>query len=336
MLVRKSGGRKYSDPDVVAIIDDSGGLLDPRSLIRHQVNSLLGQLEDFEGAPEHALGRITILASLAGFDVKPMDAVQQAHEKQEAVLMYTCGNGKKGTIFFNPNKPRARTVFSIAHEITHSFFPTSRTGARFRSLCKEGSKEGRELEVLCDFGASELTMPRARFRLSVERWGFGIASIDQIAREFGASFEATLYRVAATANFAAAAGRACFRLRKSESVETSTDRTRSLFASAALAPEETPVRRYRRQSFHRSSSFPAELAIPWNKSFPQASCIYRAAQTGKIEGGAEIVPLGKPGKQLHCQIEAMPSPFQPTDADQEWPDILFLLRACGSLPKRSG
>jgi len=325
MLVRKSGGRQYSDPDVVAIIDDSGGLLDPRSLICHRVNSLLKQLEDFEGAPEDALGRITILASLAGFDVKRMDAVQQAHEKQEAVLMYTCGNGKKGTIFFNPNKPMTRTVFSIAHEITHSFFPTSRTGARFRSLCKEGSREGRELEVLCDFGASELTMPRRGFRLAAERFGFGIVFVDQIAQEFGTSFEATLYRMATTANFPAAAGLARFRYRKGESADPRAS-TGFLFGCNEIGTDEIPLPKYRRQSFHQSASFPTQSVVPWNKSFPETSRIYQAAQSGVIERGTEVIPLGRQGKDLVCSIEAVSAPFQPPDINPERPEILFLLR----------
>jgi len=326
VLVRRVARSTYSDPDIVSLIDDSGGLLDPRSLVVQGVNALLGSLQKFNGTLDDPFLRVCILASLAGFDVQPMNSVQQAQEKHEAVLMYTTGNGKRGTVFYNPQRTKARIIFSIGHEIIHSFFPTTRTGARFRSICKEGSKEGRELETLCDFGASELTMPSDEFRKAVVQNGFGLESVAEVAQRFGTSFEATLYRVAATANFAAAAGRACFRLRKGESVETSTNRTGSLFASAAHESEETPVRRYRRQSFHYSSSFPAELTIPWNKSFPETSCVYRAAETGKIERGAETVPLGKQGKGLHCQIEALPSPFQPADTDHEWPDILFLLR----------
>jgi len=114
--------------------------------------------------------------------------------------------------------PIGRIVFSIGHEITHSFFPASNTGARFRSLSREGSKGARELEMLCHAGASELVMPLPEFRSAVERHGFGFNSVDLIREQFETSFEACVYRMAQTASFRAAAGLFQFRRRVSEEV----------------------------------------------------------------------------------------------------------------------
>lgn len=324
MLVRRVAGRTYSDPDIVALIEQRGGPLDPYSVVRQDVHALIRQLEWFDVSFDDAFERIRILASLAGFDVKPMSEAQVARKHHDAVLVYTNGNGKKGTIFYNPSRPKSRTVFSIAHEIIHSFFPTSRTGARFRTICKEGSRSARELEMLCDYGASELTMPTAEFQKAVQRFGFALRSVDSIRKGFGTSFEACLYRIAATAPFPAAAGLLRFRYRLNES-ESLVNSTAELFPRRH-STAEPPAKKYRRHSFYYSEAFPHTLVIPWNKSIPEASCVYRAARTAEIETGREVIPLDGRGKALVCGIEALVAPYQSPDAAPDWPDILFLLR----------
>jgi Zn-dependent peptidase ImmA (M78 family) len=323
--VRKVRGRIFSDPDIIALLDESGGLLDPYDLVRQAADALLKELRKFEASFEDAFDRVCILASLAGLHVKPMERAQAASEERDAVLVYTNGNGKKGVIFFNPDRPRPRVVFSIAHEITHSFLPTSRTGARFRAMCKEGSKGSRELEMLCHSGASELTMPEAQFRKVVDQVGFGLASVEPVRQEFGTSFEASLYRMAETAPFPAAAGLLKFRLKTGEE-RASADLSGALFPIRAKK-QEMPWRKYRRQSFYYSQSFPRDLVIPWNKSFPGTSCAYQAARMKATASGYEIIPVNGRGKVLDCLLEAVPAPYQPDDVDPSWPDVLFLLRA---------
>jgi Zn-dependent peptidase ImmA (M78 family) len=325
VLIRKVDGRTYSDPDIVSLIDESGGLLDPYSVVRHGANSLLRQLENFEVTFNDAFQRICILASLVGLAVKPMDVAQAAQERRDAVLVYTEGNGKKGVIFFNPEKPKPRVVFSIAHEITHSFLPTSRTAARFRAICAEGSRSARELEMLCHFSASELTMPRNEFTDAVNKFGFDLASVESVRQEFGTSFEACTYRMAETAPFPAAAGLLKFRLKVGEE-HASAGLSGELFPIGSKK-QETPARKYRRQSFYYSETLPRGLIIPWNKSFPETSCVYEAARTRAIASGYQVFPLHGRGRVLDCFLEAVSAPYQPSDVDSKWPDILFLLRA---------
>jgi len=322
--IRKVGGRAYSDPDILSLIDESGGLLDPYSVVRQGVNSLLEQLENFEVTFNDAFQRVCVLASLAGLQVEPMNVAQAAQERRDAVLVYANGNGKKGVIFYNTNMPTPRVIFSIAHEIVHYFFPTSRVGARFRAICKEGSKGSRELEMLCHFGASELAMPSADFKRAVRRHGFGFASVDAIRQEFGTSFEACVYRMAETAPFPAAAGLLKFRRRLSE--ENAGGPTSGVLFPSKPRTIGAPARKYRRQSFYYSETYPPEFVMPWNKSLPETSCVYRAAKTRAIESAVEIVPLNGRDKFLACSIEAFAAPYQPDNADPEWPDVLFLLR----------
>ena len=323
MARRRAAGRTYVDPDVVSIIDDSGGLLDPRSLVISRVRALLKQLELYEVTFDNAFDRVCILASLAGFEVKAMEPAREGREKHDAVIVHTSGSSKRGVIFYNSNRPMSRIVFSIAHEISHSFFPTSHTGARFRALSAVGSKDNLELETLCHFGASELTMPQDPFLQVVDRIGFAISHVDKIREEFGTSFEACLYRLATTARFPAAAGLAKFRLRLSEQ-DAVKRQQRSLFKQE-FDELDMPQKKYRRQSFHPSDKFPAGLTIHWNNSFPEDTCLYMAPLTGAVERSYETIPLGR-GKTLSCLMESVVAPFQPDDVDADHPDVFFLLR----------
>jgi hypothetical protein len=322
MWTRTVGKRKYVDPDVGSLIEQSGGLLDPYEVVRICANSLLQKLTEFEASFESAFERICILASLAGFEVKPFRGGRRGLRGHEAIIMPSAGGNTKGTIFYNPDLPMARIIFSIGHEITHSFFPASNTGARFRSISQEGSKGARELEMLCHAGASELTMPLPEFHAAVERHGFGFNSVDLIREPFQSSFEACVYRMAQTASFRAAAGLFQFRRRVSEEVGRGS-RNLNLFSNVD-AEAEAP-KKYRRQSFHASQSFPGALTIPWNKSVPETSLICRAAQTRSLQRGFERVAVDGRGKEIRCYLEALPAPYQPEDADQAHPDILFLL-----------
>ena len=93
--------------------------------------------------------------------VPPMDIDYQRKHKRDAAVFPTSSGWR---ILYNPNRPKARIVFSLAHEIVHTFFPHSATGARFRSISNPDSREANELERLCALGAAELVMPMDEFR----------------------------------------------------------------------------------------------------------------------------------------------------------------------------
>jgi hypothetical protein len=87
-------------------------------------------------------------------------------------------------IVVNSDEPRERQVFSIAHEVVHTFF---------RDACRFCSSSPRE-EQLCDLGAAELTMPASRFTAHLGKVGLSLAGVDSCHREFGVSFEAAARR----------------------------------------------------------------------------------------------------------------------------------------------
>src|SRR4051794_10444149 len=60
------------------------------------------------------------------------------------------GGSDRVRIEFNPNRPPARVRFSIAHEIGHTLFPDCAKHIRNRSAYHELTRDGWQLEALCN------------------------------------------------------------------------------------------------------------------------------------------------------------------------------------------
>ncbi|HEU0046229.1 MAG TPA: ImmA/IrrE family metallo-endopeptidase, partial [Nitrososphaera sp.] len=154
-------GRRYSDPDIISLWKQSGGLLDPRSIIINMARAATEKASTFSGLPNDPLERLKIIASLNRIKILPMDKDQVRREKRDAAI-YPTSSG--WTVLYNPDRLKSRIVFTVAHEIVHTFFPNSTSGARFRSITNPHSREANELELLCHLGASELVMPLSEFQ----------------------------------------------------------------------------------------------------------------------------------------------------------------------------
>ena len=66
------GGHRYSDPDVISLIETAGGRVDPRLEVIRRARELNQRLKAFAGSPADPRQRIEILASLAGITAAPM------------------------------------------------------------------------------------------------------------------------------------------------------------------------------------------------------------------------------------------------------------------------
>jgi hypothetical protein len=314
------GRRRYSDPDVISLISATGQLIDPRFTVVSQARQLNLEYDDGKGDFSDPIKRLAILASLRGFRVEEMDRDQARSEPRDAVVIPT-DHGSRGVILFNPTRPRSRVGFSIAHEIVHTFFPNSMSGARFRSVCAPGSKQARELESLCDLGASELLMPSDEFR-RVTGGQMGLGLVERARGTFGSSYEATVFRLATTYPGFAAAGLLQFRRRiGEEKVLVRVRAQRNLFGGDSRKAEKVPPK-YRRQSLFTSDLCDADdFIVRWNKSFDPESCVYVAGKERRYASDTEALPNDSP---VAGTMEAIPAPYQREDADPDWPDVLFL------------
>ena len=314
------GGKKYSDPDVISLIKATGSLVDPRSSVLSQARALLEKLSDWDEVPSDSIERLTILASLAGLAVQPMDMERQRKEKRDAILLTA---ESKRIVAYNPQRPRARVAFTIAHEITHTFFPNSTSGARFRSICESNSREANELERLCDLGASELLMPLKDFqRHAAGR--FSLRNVEELSQAFGSSFEATVFRLATAHPGRAVSGLLRYRLSLPEQRKAVQTHQPSLFGEERDGSGETPHPKYRRQSIHLSELCDEYLTVRWNKSFDETSCVYEAGRNGGIHSAREALPNAT--SMTGC-LEAVRAPYQREDAHSEFADVLFFWTA---------
>lgn len=314
----KVGGRRYTDPDVISLVQATGQLVDPRSAVLNQACKLNVEYRALGGDGCNPLERLKIVASLRGLGVAEMDRRHSSRERRDAVLVPT---EKRGQILYNPTRPPGRVAFSIAHEISHTFFPNSISGARFRTLCHPDSREANELERLCDLGASELLMPLEEFR-NVVGQHFGLHVVERAMTVFGSSYESTVFRLATAYQGLAASGLLTYRLRKPEERALAAVRAQpSLLAKSAQPLEETPVPKYRRQSFHMSEACGDKHIIRWNKSFDPSSCVYEAGRATRIRCGLEALP-NKAG--VVGNLEAIRAPYQRETADPIYGDVLFL------------
>lgn len=97
-------------------------------------------------------------------------------------------------IEFNPNRPRGRTRFSIAHEIAHTLFPDCVESTRNRARKIESRDDDWQLELLCNVAASEFIMPTGGEIDS--KTSVNIDNLMRLQKQFDVSTEAISIRLA--------------------------------------------------------------------------------------------------------------------------------------------
>jgi hypothetical protein len=162
-------------------------------------------------------------------------------------------------------------------------------------------------------------MPRQEF-LDELSDDFGLQAVPRLSERFGSSYEATVFRLATAYRGFALAGLLIDRYRKNEERTLAIVSQPHLFADTRFTAEP-PQPKYRRQSLHASMACRPEHLIPWNKSFPESSCVYVAAEADEIQRGQETLPTRS---QELGYIEAIRAPYQRTVDPSRRPDMLFL------------
>lgn len=102
-------------------------------------------------------------------------------------------------IEFNPNRPRGRMRYSIAHEIAHTLFPDCAEQVRNRAPHQELQGDAWQLEALCNVAAAEVLMPIGSL-VAPPAEELGIHAVLELQRRFDVSTEALMIRLAETAD----------------------------------------------------------------------------------------------------------------------------------------
>jgi hypothetical protein len=97
----------------------------------------------------------------------------------------------------SPDLSKARRDFAVCHEIGHTFFepfdarvPEPRHRCEFATYGRTANEE-----ILCDYAAAEMLMPKQVFSNLVRNRKPSMESVWQIAHEFGASIQAVIARI---------------------------------------------------------------------------------------------------------------------------------------------
>lgn len=129
------------------------------------------------------------LASFLGITTLPTNDIRDAR---------TLFRHGKLEIEFNPNRPKSRINYSIAHEIAHTFFPDCKEAVRNRHLHQETQGDEWQLETLCNIAAAEMLIPASDVP-SLEDPKISIEALVDMRARFGVSMEALLLRLVRTA-----------------------------------------------------------------------------------------------------------------------------------------
>jgi Zn-dependent peptidase ImmA (M78 family) len=131
------------------------------------------------------------LAQLMGIEVIGKEVVRDARTVADA-------NGRL-TIELNPNRPRARLRYSVAHELAHSLFPDCAKHVRNRAAYHEVTADEWQLEALCNIGAAEFLMPMGSFP-ELREEDLSIGRLLDLRQIYGVSTEAVLIRTVRLSN----------------------------------------------------------------------------------------------------------------------------------------
>ena len=119
------------------------------------------------------------LAEMLGIKLLPTEDVLDARTHSDA--------SERFTIEFNPQRPAARTRYSIAHELGHTLFPDCAETTRNRATHQEMKDDDWQLESLCNIAAAEILMPFGMLQdqLSIGRmqalyWSFDVSTLPPV------------------------------------------------------------------------------------------------------------------------------------------------------------
>ncbi len=274
------------------------GASDAAAAVRIKARELISGYVASFGEPSMPID-VQVLASLRGIrqsDEAPVHSI-------DAELVPDGVGGV--TMRVNPDRPEARRRFSIAHEISHTFFPDytekvwCRTDARFRDRTDPDDY----LEMLCDIAAAELLFPQPWFSqdaATVARCG----DLIRLATTYRASREATLRRYVETSPESLVAVYFVWKLKPTQKGIVGRMDQGNLFG---ITPEQErrDALRLRIEYTVMSESFKASgHFLPKDKSVENAGPLYEAASTGLPAEGECFLDLGQASGRY--QVWAIP------------------------------
>ena len=262
---------------IQALIDElvrSTGCRDASAAIRAKARELIDLHVASFGEPTLPIS-VDVLASRRGIG-RSEDAPVHSPDAE----LVPDGQGGM-TMRVNMDRPETRQRFSVAHEISHTFFPDYASKAWCRTDARYRSRDNPEdfLEMLCDIGAAELLFPQPWFIRDATAVT-DASGIINLASTYHASREATIRRYTETSPDSVAAVFFTWRLKPTQ-IGTVGNPNQGNFFGISAEDELREARRLRIEYSVASESFKADgHFLPRDKSIAKDGPIYRAAFTG--------------------------------------------------------
>ncbi|HKR24690.1 MAG TPA: ImmA/IrrE family metallo-endopeptidase, partial [Allosphingosinicella sp.] len=179
----QSGVTRWTHPSVLRFAANG----DPIRKMEERVRTIVLRAKDagWNGPPFSPIA----LARLLNIPVDPSTSVVDAR------TIPATGGGVR--IQYNPQQPRERARFSIAHEIAHALFDDVADATRHRGGDSTVSDDW-QLEMLCNLAAAEMVMPAGSLPA-----GMRVPPIEELLCErlkFDVSVEAYLMRATKAAD----------------------------------------------------------------------------------------------------------------------------------------
>lgn len=172
--------RHWTHPSARAIAGDSA---DPLAAIVERSQALT--FEAFESGWSGPPYDPVALADLLQIPLVPREDIPDARTMPDGAGGYR--------IEFNPNRPRGRLRYSVAHELAHTLFPDCGERVRNRESAEHRRREDWQLELLCNVGAAEILMPIGSFA-ALKGESMAIEHLMDLRKQFDVSAEALLLR----------------------------------------------------------------------------------------------------------------------------------------------
>lgn len=276
-----------STEDLIEELIRSTGANDAAAAIRQKARELIQLHVDSIGEPEIPIS-VDVLASLRGIG----RSEERPLHSPDAELVPDGAGGVMMRV--NPDRPDTRQRFSVAHEISHTFFPdyTTKRWCRTDARYRDRTNPDEYLELLCDVGASELLFPLPWFSNDATKVVDANGLIG-LARTYHASREATLRRYVEMSPEAVAVVFFAWKLKPTQKAIVGRKDQGNLFG---ITPEEEvrDALRLRIEYAIISDSFKASgYFLPKDKSIDNDGPIYQAASTGNPSEGECFLDLGQ-------------------------------------------
>lgn len=170
----------WTNPSVIGLAGDS----DPIQFIEEKARELVLDAiqEGWRGPPFDSFE----LAERLNIQTVPREDIHDARMVPSGI--------QRLRIEFNPNRPRGRIRFSVAHEIAHALFPDCAEAIRSRGHFASSRDDDWQMELLCNVAAAEFLMPIGT-GMALEHESVNIDNILRLQKQYDVSTEAISLRL---------------------------------------------------------------------------------------------------------------------------------------------